>query len=1143
MAQNTSKNILENKPSLFTPSVVRNLKNQMSNNAEYKVTYGEVVADTDILTTGSIKYSLPGEGIKSTQQLNVEWSKFENHTFFNSAQVKTNVAFDKIINEYPFDGKEQEIENYLDNLTGFEKWVYDLYPKYKGYLFFSGTNVGEPSGGTYVTVKDIAGAAYPTVSRKTNGTEILNPGNKSLTIEFYLFVPQQANTSQVLLDKHIENGIDKQGFYLGLESAASSTQTSMSFYILSGVVSSKLTVDVEKGSWNHFAFVWDRTPGIYKTFAYKNGELAISSSYGIEFNELFASQPDLLIGSGSAITGLFDPQTTFSGAMDELRIWHSVRKISDINEYMQKGVFADNNLKLYFRFNEPEKINSALVIDYSSNSLHGRISNSAISLGVREIPTGSVAGSTPMQYEKLKYCPVLFPSYPDISDFRYELLYSGSIFDKKNPNLITKLIPPHYLYEGQIDSALETEEGEIINTLQGGTDPRTVKLGATQTLLLLLYTWAKFFDEMKLFIQAFADINFIDYDQIDTVPDQFLIQFAKNYGIDLPPLFSGASVNQFLNAENIQDDIGTNNLSLQYIQNQIWRRILNNLQDIIQSKGTLHSVKSFIRSVGIDPDSNFRIREYGGPTKRSLSFVRDNRSEVSTALNFMSGGLIFSPFLSSSRIEPGIPEISGTPNDGLFTSGSWTYEATYIFPKDKKYDISQSLMRLNTTGSSIPGPEMWGNVVFVSGANNGTLNAFFRPNTNSASPILALTLTGVDLFDGGQWYVSVGRTRNDLLPENYNSIVSSSYFLRAGKQNFGSVLQQSQTSSYFDESIGGGNNIEQVLDNNFNASGSFFIVGSQSIDTSLPTFLNNSMILNPVHGVTNFSGKVTQIRFWTKDLTEKEWKEHVLDYKSIGVQDPLTNFNFVTNKSGSWERIRIDASTDQIELETDVNGKINIFDFTQNNYHLSGVNFPYTSSIIGPERFYYSYISPKFDEASTVDKVRVRSFQEFENVQLYPWAEVAPVHQIIPSEAPTDNTRFTIDFSVIDALDQDIITIFSTLDNLDNVLGSPELLFSPDYPGLANLREVYFNKLVDKINIKNFFEFFKWFDTNIGTFVSQLIPRKTKFLGTNFVIQSHMLERPKMEYLFNEIYLGDSNRNALSSVILLQLFSGNFVKY
>jgi hypothetical protein len=123
------------------------------------------------------------------------------------------------------------------------------------------------------------------------------------------------------------------------------------------------------------------------------------------------------------------------------------------------------------------------------------------------------------------------------------------------------------------------------------------------------------------------------------------------------------------------------------------------------------------------------------------------------------------------------------------------------------------------------------------------------------------------------------------------------------------------------------------------------------------------------------------------------------------------------------------------------------------------------------------------------------------------------------------------------------VNIFATLDELDNILGAPELVFSPDYPGLENLRNVYFNRLTDKLNLKQFFEFYKWFDNNIGTFVSQLIPKKTKFFGTNFVIESHMLERPKFEYLFSEIYLGDSNRTGLRDRILLQMFLATFAKY
>jgi hypothetical protein len=65
----------------------------------------------------------------------------------------------------------------------------------------------------------------------------------------------------------------------------------------------------------------------------------------------------------------------------------------------------------------------------------------------------------------------------------------------------------------------------------------------------------------------------------------------------------------------------------------------------------------------------------------------------------------------------------------------------------------------------------------------------------------------------------------------------------------------------------------------------------------------------------------------------------------------------------------------------------------------------------------------------------------------------------------------------------------------------------------------------------------------MGRFIAQLLPRKTKFLGINYVIQSHMLERPKLEYHFEDIYIGANNRNRQKEVLLLQLFTGVLNKY
>ena len=64
--------------------------------------------DTNIQSTSSFRYDPYSHGLKNTQQLKVDYSKFRNHTFFNSAQAKTNVAFSKIINEFPFDGSRKD---------------------------------------------------------------------------------------------------------------------------------------------------------------------------------------------------------------------------------------------------------------------------------------------------------------------------------------------------------------------------------------------------------------------------------------------------------------------------------------------------------------------------------------------------------------------------------------------------------------------------------------------------------------------------------------------------------------------------------------------------------------------------------------------------------------------------------------------------------------------------------------------------------------------------------------------------------------------------------------------------------------------------------------------------------------------------
>ena len=90
------------------PYIPSFLKAALTDTRPAQLTFLDLTGEnSNISSTSSFKYDPLSYGLKSTQQLNVDWSLFENHTFFSSAEVKTNVAFDQIINGFPFDLKKK----------------------------------------------------------------------------------------------------------------------------------------------------------------------------------------------------------------------------------------------------------------------------------------------------------------------------------------------------------------------------------------------------------------------------------------------------------------------------------------------------------------------------------------------------------------------------------------------------------------------------------------------------------------------------------------------------------------------------------------------------------------------------------------------------------------------------------------------------------------------------------------------------------------------------------------------------------------------------------------------------------------------------------------------------------------------------
>jgi hypothetical protein len=996
----------------------------------------ELIRDSSLTQETSFAYEPITYPLKNTQQINLDWSRFENHVFFSSAEKKTEIAIDQIVNSFPFDGSKTEYENFFNNLTGFDKWLFDeKIPKFKGYLYFP--------AGQYIAIDDKSGSTHRALSRGTSGNPVVNPPlDKSFTIEFWV---KPASLGTIFYKGNANSHIKVFTENIG-------TLPHISFEI-KNTSTFKVSAKIDLIAWSHVAFVWKKTVEANSSsgelLSYVNGSL-INTKENVAPFVLDIDTDKITLGA-----------TSSSFSIDELRIFHEARTQSQISQYYKKSVFATEELKLYYKFNEPPGF--SLIIDSSGNSLHGTNSNALVSKEVKN------EVNNPVPLEKDELCAVLFPSYEPLKTASEDLLELAVEYDKENPNLITKLIPQHYLDLGSIrdntNDLLDADKKANYAYAEPG-NPKQFKPDPVQIISSFLYIWARFFDEIKIYVDSFSTLNKFSYETEGTIPDNFLLDAINKFGFFMPPMLNNTSLAQFLDGEDIGDQITGSDSALKKIQSEITRRILVNLPQIIRSKGTHHSIRTFLKSVGINPNRTLRIREYGGATARRLSQLRERRiDDIVQFLFHKETNAVFSTNLFIKDGE-GFKE--------KFLIEDWSIEGTFLFP-EKSNSISLFSIKVN----SITTFEL----------KLATANEVSSLKLYGTSSNLICTIVIPNPFDDAICTIAFGR-------ENNIATGKDRFFVRWGQENLSG-------ESYSAESIVTHVDLTGDTEYKLNVSGAFRSSG---------------------------------IKMWTKAITAQEFSEHCKNFKSVGTDNAKDNFLFYKKSSLApdteiTEKLKFNFIGPQGD-KFSVGDELQLVDFSCNEHSGSITGLDDDINYFLVSQVEYSHLTPYFDEATTNDKIRVRGLLNPDPLNDPIWTGAAPYHEIPAGEDPLDDNRLSIEFSLIDALNRDIINIFSTLDEIETAIGSPELAFQAEYPDLEVLRNSYFEKLRDKMNFKGFFEFFRWFDQSISRFIEQLVPRKTHFKGTNFVIESHMLERSKLEIESSGMYRGKGGGTGIYNIIL-----------
>jgi len=210
---------------------------------------------------------------------------------------------------------------------------------------------------------------------------------------------------------------------------------------------------------------------------------------------------------------------------------------------------------------------------------------------------------------------LLYPTdYPDVIGWYESALSVANEFDKYNSNYIVNNIP------------------EFIYTNSENND-----------FIVFLDMIGQHFDAIWVYINALSKFKKLDEAGLKGVPQNFVWNILKSFGWEGKRAFDSQFLWEYAFGQS-KEGYPKYSTSLEDANNQVWRRILNNLPYLLKHKGTGRAMKAIMACYGV-PQSMLTIMEFGGPqdpTKGGVSeFTFDDRT---AALRLQSTSSILIPW-------------------------------------------------------------------------------------------------------------------------------------------------------------------------------------------------------------------------------------------------------------------------------------------------------------------------------------------------------------------------------------------------------------------------------------------------------------------------------------------------------------------
>lgn len=1041
--------------------------------------------EVDRLDVSSQFNAIDSGNITTHQLKNIDYSIFSNHVFFDSAVHKINYAFSDIIN-YPYDRPISETINYMNQLDGYTRYVLEnIYPKSIHSLNFTENIKIKIVDKTGFLLNDYEESSMPKEG-------LLSPTKNGYNYTFNILLNSDINTydlkNQVVFKKTVVNQNKIEEGYVCYISVIEE-KVYINFGIIQNHIMFNSKAEIPLGTNVRVSFNITQKSKFLETRFYINGNLKPNDTNNVklngnyEFSSKHKSKNAFFI-IGNAEDEFYDDVIfhNFVGKIDDLIIRKIALDEIFLKETNQDSLTTNKNIVLMLKFNEPpgSYTNSALCIDHSGNKLHGIMINDNDEI----IDDTTLYKSDSLtSKEVMNNSPVIIGTYPAIINEREKLIAAGKAYDEKNANIIFKLLPRHYFVNDAEQQSLPVYAETVLPSASSTKFNKFDKYENTHITNICLI-WARYFDQLKLHVDSLEDLFNLDFDNINIERnvDAYMKMLCKTYNFDFKEIL-------FDKTQYRNDNIRSENVDLNQLQNFIWKKILLNTQNINRSKGTLYSIESLFNSFNKNIKNFVSIRERSFNNiynTQNINGTSQHKLKEIQSINFFNQPE--GTFIESTPLKYKTDNIT---NSGL--NDNWSLELFFNFNdairKQKLLNIAVN--NLNSLDLNLSLNQDL--IIITSDTPENTILLEAKCNfKNNDTKYCDITISynfnnrleeifafkDVNVLDSDK-YLCVTQTILD------NNIIINSILKTYGEILNDDDIKKSTLTIPYEEN-------RQYLWRNDSLK---ILIGKNDIQSLYKTI--------------NFEGSVNCIKLWKKALEENDMLCHSNNIESISYsKSNILNykdnivFDFIPTTS-----TKNSITNNDYTINTRINDESNV------NFNFNLIETSNKESLFKYKEIILNKVMTDVRNISNNNFVSVISYKSDENKKYFSTQKEFPAHENYDNINESYLNLLEIEMSYMKLINDDIAKLTTDVNDINRHFSGKEKRMSYNYNTLDLLREKYFENYKDNsYNLEKLRNIFIYFDSILNEVLSNMIPGQMVFNGFNFIYESNIIERNKLVY-------------------------------